>query len=46
MVRYRTVTVDGHRVFYRDAGEPTHPTLLLLHWRPPFRPDRWHSVRA
>ena len=31
MVRYRTATVDGHRMFYRDAGEPTHPALLLLH---------------
>jgi pimeloyl-ACP methyl ester carboxylesterase len=54
MVRYRTVTVDGHRVFYRDAGEPTHPALLLLHGFPssshmfrnliPLLADRYHIV--
>jgi pimeloyl-ACP methyl ester carboxylesterase len=54
MVGYRTVTVDGHRVFYRDAGEPTHPALLLLHGFPssshmfrnliPLLADRYHIV--
>ena len=54
MVRYRTVTVDGHRIFYRDAGEPTHPALLLLHGFPssshmfrnliPLLADRYHIV--
>jgi pimeloyl-ACP methyl ester carboxylesterase len=54
MVRYRTVTVDGHKVFYRDAGEPMHPALLLLHGFPssshmfrnliPLLADRYHIV--
>jgi pimeloyl-ACP methyl ester carboxylesterase len=54
MVRYRTVTVDGHRVFYRHAGEPMHPALLLLHGFPssshmfrnliPLLADRYHIV--
>jgi pimeloyl-ACP methyl ester carboxylesterase len=34
MVHYRTATVDGGRVFHREAGEPTHPTLLSLHGFP------------
>lgn len=31
MVLYRTVTVDGLSIFYREAGRPDAPTLLLLH---------------
>jgi pimeloyl-ACP methyl ester carboxylesterase len=31
---HRTVEVDGHRVFYREAGDPKRPTLLLLHGFP------------
>ena len=31
--RYRTATVDGLEVFYREAGDP-RPTLLLLHGFP------------
>jgi pimeloyl-ACP methyl ester carboxylesterase len=31
---YRTVTVGGHEVFYREAGDPSDPTLLLLHGYP------------
>jgi pimeloyl-ACP methyl ester carboxylesterase len=34
MVRYRTADVDGHRVFYREAGGRTQPTVLLLHGFP------------
>lgn len=30
-VRYRWVEVDGIRIFYREAGDPSRPTLLLLH---------------
>ncbi|YCI80005.1 alpha/beta hydrolase [Enterobacteriaceae bacterium] len=30
-VRYTWANADGMRVFYREAGDPTHPTLLLLH---------------
>jgi pimeloyl-ACP methyl ester carboxylesterase len=54
MVHYRTVAVDGHSVFYREAGDPTHPTLLLLHGFPtsshmfrnliPLLEDRFHLV--
>jgi len=31
---YRTVEVHGHRMFYREAGDPARPTLLLLHGYP------------
>ena len=34
MVRYRTTTVDGLRIFYREAGDPTKPSLVLLHGFP------------
>ncbi|MEV6925656.1 alpha/beta hydrolase [Dactylosporangium sp. NPDC051485] len=33
-VRYRTAEVDGLPVFYREAGPPGAPTLLLLHGFP------------
>lgn len=32
--RYATVRVDGIDVFYREAGDPAAPTLLLLHGFP------------
>ncbi|MFC8955817.1 alpha/beta fold hydrolase [Streptomyces sp. NPDC057101] len=32
--RTRTVTVDGLDVFYREAGDPANPTLVLLHGFP------------
>ena len=34
MVFYRTVMVDGLSIFYREAGRPDAPTLLLLHGFP------------
>ncbi|HEX4613414.1 MAG TPA: alpha/beta hydrolase [Urbifossiella sp.] len=34
MIRVRTVPVDGHTVFYRDAGGPGRRTILLLHGFP------------
>src|SRR3954452_1897232 len=34
MTAYRTVAVDGVEVFYREAGDPATPTLLLLHGFP------------
>ena len=34
MTRYRTATVDGRRVFYREAGDVTSPVLVLLHGFP------------
>jgi pimeloyl-ACP methyl ester carboxylesterase len=33
-IRYRTVTVDGTKVFYREAGPVGAPKLLLLHGFP------------
>jgi pimeloyl-ACP methyl ester carboxylesterase len=32
--RYHTVEIDGLDVFYREAGDPSKPTLLLLHGFP------------
>lgn len=32
--RYNTVDVNGVKIFYREAGSPTAPTLLLLHGFP------------
>ncbi|MGV0741162.1 alpha/beta fold hydrolase [Mycolicibacterium sp. XJ870] len=32
--RFRTTTVDGWEVFYREAGDPRNPTLVLLHGFP------------
>jgi pimeloyl-ACP methyl ester carboxylesterase len=32
--RHRRVTVDGLSLFYREAGSPERPTLLLLHGFP------------
>ncbi|KNX38385.1 alpha/beta fold hydrolase [Luteipulveratus halotolerans] len=53
-VRHRYATVNGHRVFYREAGSPTAPTLVLLHGFPtssrmfrhliPALADRWHVI--
>jgi pimeloyl-ACP methyl ester carboxylesterase len=33
-VVYRSITVDGLSIFYREAGPPEAPTLLLLHGFP------------
>jgi pimeloyl-ACP methyl ester carboxylesterase len=33
-VFYRSVSVDGVSIFYREAGRPNAPTLLLLHGFP------------
>lgn len=54
MLCYRTATVDGRKVFYREAGDPGAPTLLLLHGFPssshmfrnliPLLADRYHVV--
>jgi pimeloyl-ACP methyl ester carboxylesterase len=53
-VHYRTVQVDGLDIFYREAGRPDSPTLLLLHGFPtsshmfrdllPLLADRFHLV--
>ena len=51
---YRTATVDGLKVFYREAGNPKAPAVLLLHGFPtsshmyreliPALADRYHVV--
>lgn len=33
-IQYRTADVDGFNVFYREAGSPQSPRLLLLHGFP------------
>jgi pimeloyl-ACP methyl ester carboxylesterase len=33
-VHFNTVDVDGLKIFYREAGDKTRPTLLLLHGFP------------
>ena len=33
-IKYKTVTIDGLDIFYREAGNPKHPTILLLHGFP------------
>lgn len=34
MTSYRTIDLDGISVFYREAGSPDRPTMLLLHGFP------------
>ena len=53
-VRYRTIDVEGLDVFYREAGNPEAPRLLLLHGFPtsshmfrdliPRLADRFHAI--
>jgi len=54
MIRYKQATIDGNRIFYREAGPATAPNLLLLHGFPtsshmfrnliPALADRYHVV--
>jgi len=54
MIAYRTASVDGLNIFYREAGPKTAPTILLLHGFPtsshmfrnllPAFADRYHVV--
>ena len=51
---YNTVTVDGLKIFYREAGPKNAPVILLLHGFPtssrmyqglmPFLADRYHLI--
>ena len=34
LTHYRTATVNGRKVFYREAGDPSSPTIVLLHGLP------------
>jgi pimeloyl-ACP methyl ester carboxylesterase len=53
-VKYRTIDVEGLDVFYREAGNPEAPNLLLLHGFPssshmfrdliPLLANRFHAV--
>ena len=53
-VHHRYVTVDDHRLFFREAGDPHAPALVLLHGFPtssymfrnlvPALADRYHVV--
>ncbi len=53
-IRYRTADVDGFNIFYREAGAPDAPNVLLLHGFPsaghmfrdliPQLADRYHVV--
>jgi pimeloyl-ACP methyl ester carboxylesterase len=52
--RYRTIDVEGLKIFYREAGPADAPTLLMLHGFPsssrmfdtliPLLADRYHLV--
>jgi pimeloyl-ACP methyl ester carboxylesterase len=54
MIKYQHATVDGHKIFYREAGPKTAATILLLHGFPtsshmfrnliPALADRYHVV--
>ena len=33
-LHYRTIAVDGVDIFYREAGDPDAPAILLLHGFP------------
>jgi pimeloyl-ACP methyl ester carboxylesterase len=53
-VHHRYAVVDGHQIFYREAGPTDRPTLVLLHGFPtsssmfrhliPRLADRWHLI--
>ena len=53
-IQYRSASVDGLKIFYREAGDPDAPALLLLHGFPsashmfrdliPLLADRFHIV--
>ncbi|MBP2169339.1 pimeloyl-ACP methyl ester carboxylesterase [Erwinia toletana] len=53
-LRYKYQQADGVRVFYREAGDPSNPTLLLLHGFPtsshqfreliPLLADQFHII--
>jgi pimeloyl-ACP methyl ester carboxylesterase len=54
LVHHRTATVNGRKVFYREAGDSSAPTLVLLHGLPtssqmfrdliPVLADKFHLI--
>lgn len=54
MLSYHTVQIDGLNIFYREAGDPKKPTMLLFHGFPtashmfrelmPLLEDQFHLV--
>ncbi len=34
MTMYRNTTIEGHKIFYREAGSPEAPAIVLLHGFP------------
>ena len=52
--RHRTEVIEGHQLFYREAGDPAQPTVVLLHGFPassfmfreliPALADRYHVI--
>ena len=54
IVHHRYATVDGHRLFFREAGDPDAPAVILLHGFPtssymfrdlvPALADRYHVI--
>lgn len=53
-VTYHTIPIEGQNIFYREAGDPAKPTILLLHGFPsssfmfrnliPLLADTYHVV--
>jgi pimeloyl-ACP methyl ester carboxylesterase len=53
-ISYHTVDIDGLKIFYREAGSPDAPALLMLHgfpsssrmWEPllPLIADKYHLI--
>jgi pimeloyl-ACP methyl ester carboxylesterase len=54
VIHYRHATVDGHQLFFREAGDPDAPAVVLLHGFPtsshmfrdlvPALADRYHVI--
>jgi len=54
MTSFHTVSIDGNKIFYREAGPKTAPNILLLHGFPtsshmfrnliPLLEDRYHVI--
>ncbi|WP_256759500.1 alpha/beta fold hydrolase [Cohnella sp. WQ 127256] len=54
MVLYKKTNIEGLNIFFREAGSPNHPTIILLHGFPssshmfrdliPLLADRFHVI--